>query len=248
MNNRKRYTEEIISRAKILRKQGQTHREIARKLNIAIGTAHLWTRSIVLTAEQKKAIELRRNRISLNFDINKRRILARKNLARFWKPTPTNEDLLQRIVSFYKQHKRIPLKREFNSTYREYKERFGGWNAAIRLAGFTPNPVIFSHKFKSEDDHFCDSFAEKIIDDWFYNNKIEHSRNFKYGKTKMTADFMIQPNIIVEFFGLTGVQKGYDEIIKRKRKYCKNLNLKLIEIYPKDIIPKNKLSRFFNLS
>ncbi len=61
----------------------------------------------------------------------------------------------------------------------------------------------------------------------------------------MTADFIIKPNTVVEFFGLAGVQKTYDEIIIKKRELCKNLGLKLIEIYPKDIIPKNRLSRFF---
>ena len=245
MNNGRRYTKETINKAKVLRKQGRTHREITRELGIATGTACLWTKGIILTDDQKKAIELRRNRISSYFGIDKRQILARRNLAQFWKPTPTDNELLQRITDFYNQHGRIPLKREFNNTYKEYKKRFGGWNTAIRLAGFKPNPIVFSYKFKSADGHSCDSFAEKIIDDWFYSHNIIHERNFRYGDTKMTADFMIQPNIIVEFFGLAGVQKTYDEIIKTKRQICKNFNLKLIEIYPKDIIPKNQLSRFF---
>ncbi len=245
MNNGKRYAIETINKAKSLRKQGRTHREIARELKIAIGTAYLWTNGIALTSGQKKAIELRRNRVSLHFDIDKRRALARGNFAKFWKPTPTNGELLQRIIDFYRRHKRIPLKREFNSTYREYKKRFGGWNTAIRLAGFKPNPVIFSYKFKSNDGHVCDSFAEKIIDDWFYSHNIIHEKNFRYGNTKMTADFIIQPDIIVEFFGLAGAQKTYDKIIGIKRQYCKNYSLRLIEIYPKDIIPKNRLSRFF---
>jgi hypothetical protein len=73
---------------------------------------------------------------------------------------------------------------------------------------------------------------------------ILHERNFKYGTTKMTADFFIEPNILIEFFGLAGVQKNYDEIIKKKRKFCEEVNLVLIEIYPMDIFPKNKLDGF----
>ena len=57
----------------------------------------------------------------------------------------------------------------------------------------------------------------------------------------MTGDFVIKPNIVIEFFGLAGVQKNYDAIIQRKRNICKELNIKLVEIYPRDIFPKNRL-------
>jgi len=59
----------------------------------------------------------------------------------------------------------------------------------------------------------------------------------------MTADFFIAPNIVIEFFGLAGVQRKYDQIIKRKQELCKKLNLKLIEIYPKDLISSSRLSK-----
>jgi hypothetical protein len=127
--------------------------------------------------------------------------------------------------------------------YREYKRRFGSWNNAIKRAGFSPNPVLFSKKFIAKDGHNCDSFTEKIIDDWLYERGISHIRNWKYGNTKMTADFYIQPSTLLEFFGLAGVQKNYDSIIKRKREFCRKFNFKIIEIYPKDIFPKNSLSR-----
>ena len=57
----------------------------------------------------------------------------------------------------------------------------------------------------------------------------------------MTADFFVQPNIIIEFFGLAGVQKNYDRIIKLKRQFCAKYNLKLVEIYPEDIFIKKSL-------
>jgi hypothetical protein len=57
----------------------------------------------------------------------------------------------------------------------------------------------------------------------------------------MTADFFIQPNIVVEFFGLAGVQKRYDARLERKRKFCVDNDFRLIEIYPKDIFPVNTL-------
>jgi len=51
------------------------------------------------------------------------------------------ETIIQPIKSFYNQHGRIPLKREFLQT-KAARKRFGSWNKAIKAAGFKPNPVI----------------------------------------------------------------------------------------------------------
>ena len=222
----------------MLRKQGLTHREIARELKISLGSASLWTKGIIISKEQKTAIEKRRNRNSPNFGIEERRALAVKNLAPFWRPRPTDRELVQRIIDFSEKHGRIPLKREFNNTYAEYRDRFGSWNNAIRLAGFEPNPEIFSKKFIAKDGDQCDSFAEKVIDDWLSRNKILHKRNFPYGNTKMTADFAVG-KIMIEYFGLAGENKIYDENIQRKRNICQKTSLKLVEIYPVDLFSKN---------
>lgn len=224
------------------RKTGLSHKEIAKKLFVSSGTIVLWTKGVELTLEQKLRLKERWIQNLKRVPREKLRELAIKNLSAYWKPRPSDKELLERIVKFHRSHKRIPLKREFNNTYKEYKKRFGGWNNAIKLAGFKTNPILYSYKFKAEDGHLCDSFAEKIIDDWLYGKGIRHRKNFPYLKTKMTADFLINHNIVVEFFGLAGTQKTYDETIKRKRFLCAKNGLKLIEIYPKDIIPKNRLS------
>ena len=81
----------------------------------------------------------------------------------------SKEELYKQIKEFYKKNKRIPLKREFPH-YDAIRARFGTWNKAIEAAGFEPNPVMFSKKFIAKDGHICDSFSEKIIDDWLYSN------------------------------------------------------------------------------
>jgi len=247
MNNGRRYSIKVRIKAKNLRRKGQTHREIAKELGIALGTASLWTKGITLTDRQKQEIEKRRNRVSPNFSIEQRRIQAFKNLSRFWKPKPTNKELIQRIISFYRKHGRIPYKREFNNTYIEYKKNFGSWNNAIKIADFEPNPIRFSKRFQAKDGHICDSYAEKIIDDWLTKYKIAHEKNLKYGNTtKMTADFSCG-NIRIEYFGLAGEVEGYDAVILKKRKICKEKNFKLIEIYPKDLFP-NRLNKISGLT
>ena len=99
----------------------------------------------------------------------------------------------------------------------------------------------------AKDGHICDSFAEKIIDDWLGDRDIEHKRHFKYGQTKFTADFFIKPDLLIEFFGLSGVSRHYDGNIALKRALSKRLGLQLIELYPKDIFPTNKLDRNLNM-
>ena len=54
----------------------------------------------------------------------------------------------------------------------------------------------------------------------------------------MTADFTVK-NFKIEYFGLFGEVKGYDDIIQRKQKICQKENLKLIGIYPPDLFSKN---------
>jgi len=121
--------------------------------------------------------------------------------------------------------------------YREYQQRFGSWNNAIRLAGFEPSSVIFLKKFIAKDGHICDSCAGKTIDDWLDKYKTKHERNFPYSNQKMTADFTIG-NVRIEYFGLRGPNKVYDQIIQIKRNICQRDGLKLLEIYPSDLFSK----------
>jgi hypothetical protein len=227
----------VREKAEQLRYAGRTHREIANELGISLGSADLWTQGIVLTAEQKKGIYARRkNHV---WTVEDKQALIRRTRS-FWQGKRyTDADLILKIKQFYNKHGRIPLKREFNAL-RIFREHFGSWNNAIIAAGFEPNPVLFAKKFVAKDGHKCDSFTERIIDDWLSDRRISHERNWKYFYTKMTADFFIEPDVIVEFFGLAGVQKEYDRLVELKRDFCKRFGYRLVEIYPDDIFPEEK--------
>ena len=150
--------------------------------------------------------------------------------------------ILNEIKAFYKIHKRIPVKRERPGLALRAHFVFGSWNKAIESAGFESNPVMFAKKCIANDGHKCDSFAEKIIDDWFYERRIKHKKEVPYPENKLlSADFIVGKNLI-EYFGLNGVTSEYDEFIKKKRKLSKKYKLSLIEIYPKDLFPVNHLS------
>ncbi|OGR84009.1 MAG: hypothetical protein A2901_03705 [Elusimicrobia bacterium RIFCSPLOWO2_01_FULL_54_10] len=63
----------------------------------------------------------------------------------------------------------------------------------------------------------------------------------------MTADFSIDSKTFIEFFGLAGVQKYYDKLLKRKRWICRQKHIRLIEVYPCDLFPKNRLSEILKV-
>jgi len=241
-NNGVRHPQHLKVEAIRLRSIGLTHREIARKLAIGTGTAHVWTKEVAITPEQKAAIQNRRRQHQWTqedrAEVKKR--LAPFYLARKYSP----ESLLQKIRDFYRKNGRIPLKREFNA-WQLYANTFGSWNKAIQAAGFDTNPVLFSKKFTAGDGHACDSFTEKVIDDWLFEYGITHTRNAPYGTTRMTADFKIGTDIIIEFFGLAGVQKHYDANIEKKRVLANELGYRLIELYPAHIYPVNRLDEIF---
>lgn len=227
-------------RAIQMRKDGMTHREIVREMGISLGTASLWTKGIVLTQEQHDAIE--RRRIAAVFTEERRRKLAkqaRKFLAPFiYKRRYTNKMLIKRIKDFYRKNGRIPLKREFNS-YRGFRSRFGSWNNAIVKAGFTPNPCS-ARRYIARDGHTCDSLAEKMIDDFLFEHHVKHERSAPYPNyNRFKTDFVIN-GIFIEYFGRVGL-RDYDEIIMRKKVLCQKANIRLIELYPTDILEKKKL-------
>lgn len=204
--NGNRYSYLVKNHAIKLRSSGISFKEIAHNMKISPGTIHCWTRHIEIGDSERNKIRqrwldlLRKAMTSARIKMISES--ARSRLVPHAKKY-TNDDLLKKILDFYQANGRIPLKREFNM-HREYKSRFGSWNAAIRKCGFNPNPELFAHKFKAKDGHLCDSFSEMVIDNWLTINEICHIKNYRYGDTKMTADFLVGGNVIVEFFWAGG--------------------------------------------
>jgi len=157
----------------------------------------------------------------------------------------TKAKLIQKIRVFAGKHGRIPTKNEFvkirnpsypnHTTFRDY---FGSWNNAIKSAGYKPNEQWFiSRDLFAKDGHKCNSTSEIIIDDWFFENRIPHTREYLYPEGRYRCDFVVD-NIFIEFFGLFNafdIYPNYREIIKRKKEICKKFNIPLIELYEKDI-------------
>lgn len=156
------------------------------------------------------------------------------------------EYIISKIQNFVNMKGHIPVKRELLGIYKPARMFFGTWNNAVQAAGFDPNPAMFAKKQVAKDGHVCDSLAEKLIDDYLYEKGITHERNFPYPEGEYTADFKVG-NQLIEYFGLAGEHQRYDELkmIKQEiaRKYCLNV----IEIYPRDLYPRNDLEIIFGV-
>jgi hypothetical protein len=145
------------------------------------------------------------------------------------------------IKSFYLERGRLPLKQEMIRIYKPARKHFGSWNNAVKAAGLEPNPVMFARKHIANDGHKCDSLAEKIIDDWFYARRIEHRINVPYPeKNSFTVDFKVG-EYWIEYFGLSGEHKRYDELKEKKKELIKKYKISLIEVYPRHLYPNSKL-------
>lgn len=161
----------------------------------------------------------------------------------------TKDEVINKIIQLSQKINRTPQKRDclirlLSATIRF----FGTWNKAVSFCGLKPNKSKFQKtRLKCQDNHMADSISEKIVDDWFFINKINHERNKKYPNSNMDCDFYLPYyNILVEYFGLIGQVEEYDKVVELKRKIVKDNNLKFIEIIPSDLYPENKLDSFLD--
>jgi len=148
------------------------------------------------------------------------------------------------IQNYFKKHERSPAKRELTELTNRAYHAFGSWNNAISAAGLTPNRSHDDRMYKritckANDNHFCDSVSEVLIDNWLHKNKIKHSKNTPYPDTGHITDWTINNGtIFVEYFGLAKDSPRYDRSMKKKERICKRHNIRLIKIYSTDIYPK----------
>jgi hypothetical protein len=105
----------------------------------------------------------------------------------------------------------------------------------------------------AKDGHNCRSRSEQIIDNFLYENGIKHTPEPLYPQDdefnptgKMRADWLINNDVYVEFFGLMQDQK-YREKRDKKVSLAKKLNIKLIEIYDINYLEKD-FNEFLNIT
>ncbi len=119
---------------------------------------------------------------------------------------------------------------------------FGSWFKALIAAGILEDGTRKNSRgiqCLAKDGDVCYSLGEKTIDDLLYSLKIKHKKECYYPESNYRSDFLVN-DVHIEYFGLAG-NKEYDKKTKEKIKLCKMHGLKLLAIYPKDLLSYNKL-------
>jgi hypothetical protein len=160
------------------------------------------------------------------------------------------DDVINSIVNYFLLTNATPTKRTFKVTINCAAKRFfGSWNKAIESCGFKPNGNSPKNvKIKCRDGHFVRSVSEKIIDEWFFAKGINHEIGKPYQEGHYTCDFYLPDHDLwIEYFGLAGAFKEYDDTILVKNELVKKYNLNFIALFPKDLYPELNLDKIILL-
>jgi hypothetical protein len=91
----------------------------------------------------------------------------------------------------------------------------------------------------ASDGHICHSLGERTIDDLLSAAGIEHTREPGYPEGNFRADFQVGETLI-EYFGLAG-DPQYDEKTRVKREICTRHGVRLVCLFPQDVVDSAKL-------
>lgn len=152
----------------------------------------------------------------------------------------SNEDIINKIIEFYKIVNRIPQKRDF-VTLQNYPDpitvmkHFGSWNKAIETAGFTPNIQNgFGIDTYAKDNNLYRSTHEAYFVNHFLFEKEDYEYEKPYGNGWYYDFYLPKYDLYIELDGGLRPQR-----IEEKRKYhlthgvnCNIINTQ--DIYKKD--------------
>ena len=110
----KKISQKFVQKSRQLRKQGLTHREIAKLLDLGIGTVFHYTKGMSLSLEQKIKLKRRNYLNSLgNLSSTEKLLASRKGGLRRSQLTTkqyTREKISKLLKEFYLKNGRIPFK------------------------------------------------------------------------------------------------------------------------------------------
>jgi hypothetical protein len=127
-------------------------------------------------------------------------------------------------------------------TLERVKELFGSWLQALIEAEVLEDGARRTSRGTqclAKDGHVCLSLGEKTIDDFLFSRGIRHDIEPSYPEGNFRADFVVD-GVLIEYFGLTG-DLEYDEKTKLKQRICRKHGVKLIAVYPSDLVTPRKL-------
>lgn len=158
----------------------------------------------------------------------------------------SKDDVVNSIINYFSENHLTPCKREFKGTmFYAATKFFGSWNKAVENCGLVPNLNSPRNiRIKCRDGHVVRSISEKVIDNWFSINEVRHDLEKPYKEGRYTCDFYLPDyDIWIEYFGLAGAFKEYDDAILTKKEMVKKYNLNFIPVFPEDLYPVLNLDK-----
>lgn len=142
----------------------------------------------------------------------------------------------------------IPLLRDNvskNMSISKIYKYFFSFNNFMILSGNQVN-LLTKNYTVAKDNHICDSYEEKIIDDLLFDMGIKHEIHVKYPNSKLICDFKLE-NCYIECIGYSKnkTAKNHSKYIKKindKKDICKKIGVKIILIKNINKINRNNLS------
>jgi hypothetical protein len=122
------------------------------------------------------------------------------------------------------------------------KGLFGSWLAALLEAQILDGGARKTPRGTqclAKDGHVCLSIAEKTIDDLLTEMGIVHEKEVPYPEGRYRCDF-VSKDVFIEYFGFPDEYDYYCKI-KTKQKICKRFGLRLVAIYPEDLLNATQL-------
>lgn len=123
-------------------------------------------------------------------------------------------------------------------------ELFGSWFHALIKSGVLDEDaqrMARGIRCLAKDGHCCLSLGEKTIDDTLFSLGISHEKEPRYPVQQYRADFLVNGTFI-EYFGLAG-DSDYDERTRIKKEICLRHGLRLIALYPNDLMNSVRLEK-----
>lgn len=133
---------------------------------------------------------------------------------------------------------------------------FGGYRNVCEIADLELNMNVYGKDhgisvYRSKNNDVCLSKSELSITNFFIDNNINYKKEVMYSDFsnddrcgQKRCDWVINNSVVVEYFGLPNLE-SYKNKMNLKIQICKNSDLRLISLMPRDASKLNKIFKEF---
>ena len=142
----------------------------------------------------------------------------------------SKEEIRDKFLDYYKSD--IPTiqklrmdydKGKFPFQYGHLKTIFGSYNKFMEFCEVAPRSASsFNHHCIALDGHMCNSYSERAVDDFFYQNGISHKKEVYYKELgvkthkKLRTDWVLSDGTVVEFCGMMRIKDYANRVDEKK--------------------------------